>query len=264
MKKKEVTVYNPDDILKLKSNKSLTSLKIYSRSLNDTFLAALAELTGLSSLVLTGDISITNKGLLYLKKLKKLTSLKIEGLNLELTGGFRNIGTLRNLKKLDLTYCELKKKEYQHIQHLTKLEDLDLTLCEPFGDTELAVLAGSLKNLKKLSLYSTAVTPKGTKHLSNFKKLEWLNLREVEFDLSHLKELKNLTFLDLTECYIDASELKHLKDLKKLKKISLDYGNFRVSDLVFAIKKGFPALEDISLYEARYNEEDYEDDDDEY
>lgn len=162
---------------------------------------------------------------------KKLTSIKfLEGWSglesLDLSDNpeieikdYSIIGTLTNLKRLNLSNNHLNENNIQFLKNLTQLEQLilDGNKIKDFS------LLKNLENLKRLSVKANQIQNISfLKHLTN---LTHLDLRDNQIkleDLKHaIKDLKNLTHLQIEGNEIKNAELAVLKEHRDKQWVSL-------------------------------------------
>lgn len=87
-----------------------------------------------------------------LAKFPLLTSLNLH--NFVLSDDLIGVGTLQNLKKLQLTWCRLSDAMITEISQLECLEELELTRIESLDDDEkLARLLHNLTRLRTLKIH---------------------------------------------------------------------------------------------------------------
>jgi hypothetical protein len=121
----------------------------------------LKEVRGLKSLELSG-LRLNKADLGYLAGLKKLESLRLA----KSTGTDNLPGSVnKNLKRLELPYCDLTDVGLARLARLEKLRELDLSWVRGITQVGLERLT-ALKGLRKLTLYRVDVPAKAVEALS--------------------------------------------------------------------------------------------------
>lgn len=132
----------------------------------------------------------------------------------------KTLGSLPNLKRLDVEYNSVSTEFLKTIGNLAGLERLDLQETG-IRDDDLANIA-SLPNLRILLLSGRGISDEGLVHLRGMRKLQHVALRECSVTgsgLVHLAQSASLQSLDLRNCpIVDASRdiicsFKHLREL---------------------------------------------------
>jgi Leucine-rich repeat (LRR) protein len=158
----------------LGSLKDLNRLDLSLTHISDNGLSYLAASRHLRELSLAGCKQITDAGLVHVRDLKNLETLKLGYTDLN-GAGFVYLKSLKKLAYLDLSHTKVRSEGLQHlsgmtqlrslhlqalpirdkaivsVQKLTGLEELNLAGCEHFSTKALLTLA-TLKNLKYLDL----------------------------------------------------------------------------------------------------------------
>jgi Leucine-rich repeat (LRR) protein len=239
----------------------LESLDLEDTGVGDADLAYVAGLTGLQHLDLEG-CEVTDAGLVHLRELRKLGRLRLEdcpitgsglanlaglselrSLNLEgmeLETGLAAIGTLTQLRELDLAKSTMSDDEFAHLASLTELEVLNLYGSELsdevipqlsalnklkrlnldgnlIGDPAMETIGG-LNALEDLSLQGTDVSDEGLLHLAKLPKLEALDLEDVggitDRGLAALAESASLRRLDVRNTQVTADGAAQLPNTR--------------------------------------------------
>lgn len=147
---------------------SLRKTAFEKQSLTDAGLPALARLTQLEWLDLTGT-RVTDRGMPELARLTRLRELKL-GLVALTDAGLETLAPLRDLRRLDLPYSEgfagplLTPAAVPTLARFEKLQHLDLTGAK-LTDAELPGLA-RLPDLRWLRLARTRVTAEGLQQVN--------------------------------------------------------------------------------------------------
>jgi hypothetical protein len=134
----------------------------------------------------------------------------------------KNVVGYDTLKKIDLANCEIHGDGLKHVGTLKELRDLNLTLT-PVADDALKHLAG-LTELRTLGLASTKCTGTGFEHLKGLTKLENVNLHFTPVNDAGLKAISQLPLtgrLWLGHTHFTDEGAKHLAALTKLKRCGL-------------------------------------------
>lgn len=215
-----------DDLIALELE-ALTDLKgidIASDRVTDVGLARLTEMTELQSLSLRGvwrRDCITNAGIKYLSKMRRLErfnigseeltdaclpdlaqigTLKELALGGEISdNGLRCIARMRSLEALFLSSGAVTDKGLLHLVELKSLRQLTLSRANKVTDAGVAQLA-QLSSLKILSLHVPKITDRGLIGLARNASLEDLLLscaHVTDEGLDHLSQLKSLRRLTL-------------------------------------------------------------------
>jgi hypothetical protein len=141
-----------------------------------------------------------------------------------------NLGTLKNLRNLDLTAAPVTDTGLAHLKSLTGLQRLYLQGTK-VTDAGLAHFKG-LRELGALELGQTGITGAGLAQLRDLPGLFLLALSDTpvtDADLAQLKEFKALMTVRLAHTRITDAGLAHLAGIKTL--IGLDLSDTRVTDI---------------------------------
>jgi uncharacterized protein YjbI with pentapeptide repeats len=212
---------------------------------------------------------ITDAGLVHLKGLRELGSLKLCGAPITGTGfeplqkldklievnlidcpisddGLRHIAELRNLRTLYLSGDCLSDHGLEHLERPKKLRHLSIDRGKIDGSG-----LKSLRNLpllESLTLARTKINDEGLANLRGIKSLTRLNLRGAEVTdngLQHLAELTELEELDLSGTRVSGTGLAHLSSLTKLKKLNLAETPLNGETLALIVQ--LPSLMELDL-----------------
>lgn len=202
---------------RLKPN-DLYSLTL-ARSVNDSCMGYVTNLTGLRELILAGNI--TDRGIKHISKLKSLEQLYV------LAGyigdrGLAEVVKLPSLKRLYLKQTRITSKGLSLLSERPALEELDLVGGKNIGDAGLVHLA-NLPSLRYLILGGN-FTDAGIAHLRNVPSLKILNLMHLpvtDEGLRHLSGHAGLENLSLSNTEITDRGLVYLKSMPSLKKLSI-------------------------------------------
>jgi hypothetical protein len=140
----------------------LRELNLDGVSIDETAMAALADLPHLEKLDLAGSL-LWGEAAGRLKDLKGLRELDLGGTNIS-DAGMASVGQLRELRKLDVSNAcvtDVGMKQLWKLEHLQEL-DLHLTFVTDKGLVGLE----KLPELRKLSLSKTEVEAEGLRHLA--------------------------------------------------------------------------------------------------
>lgn len=182
----------------------------------------LAELEALQKL---SELSIENRdiGPEGFEALARVTTLR----RLELTGEVEdgqltNLSGLRGLRALRLACPNVGDKIAGELGKLTELQELDLSRTQ-FSDVGLAALR-RMDQLRVLKLHHTRVTNRGLSNIGGLAKLTHLELDHtdvVDAGVAHLKQLQNLEELRLNSTLVTDAAIEHLVGLDKLNRLNL-------------------------------------------
>lgn len=135
---------------------NLVNVQLMYSGTRDEHLRAFEQLSGLRSICLTGNESVTEHGMRYLVHCKALTHLQ---LNETRIADLSWIGELTALRRLNLAKTPVEDADLPPLRSLELLEHLDLSQTA-VTDSGLAVLK-SLPALRSLSLSGTRTTSSG-------------------------------------------------------------------------------------------------------
>lgn len=122
------------------------------------------------------DYGVTDETLANLAAYTGLEEVDIGGCSAVTDTGVAQLGTLRGLRRLDLTKTGAGIKALSAVSALRELEELDLSLCDHVTDEAVAAL-GVLPKLRVLRLSGcTKLTDRGLAHISKLSSLEVLDL----------------------------------------------------------------------------------------
>jgi len=141
-------------------------------------------------LLLSHNRSISDEGLVFASRLKKLRVVTLN--ETSVTGpGLRHIASLQSLVGLDLSNTPLTDEGLSHLKGLNKLEWLILNDADEITDHGLSHLS-SLESLSDLQLRScNNITDSGLEHLKNIKTLTRVLLGPTRVTAKGRSELEN-------------------------------------------------------------------------
>lgn len=219
---KDTADMTEDNFAALGSLKSLKTLNISSKKLNDQTLGLLTGMTALEILS-TDSAQFTDAGL---KQFTKFPNLKHIGLihtslgRNDFTGkGLAALAAMPNLRRLGIGGCKFNDEGMAAVAKLTQLEELHTghTYQTEAGNVHLK----SLSNLKMLWLgQSLQPFPNSSNQLC---------LTEATLDV--LVELKMLETLQLSQARYTADALARLKALPNLKRLILNQIDIPAADI---------------------------------
>lgn len=139
------------------------------------------------------------------------------------------LGTLQQLKCLDLSGGHITASGLQHLAGMPQLELLKLNECRGLTDSALEHLAGMSK-LITLDLGRTGISDAALQHLAGLSSLRTLDLQACEVSDEGLAQLRNLRLrrLGLRGTQVRDAGLQYLSRMERL--AQLDLGETRVSD----------------------------------
>jgi internalin A len=160
---------------------------------------------------------ITYVGMLELKELKNLTTLRLSACSQISEAGLAEVGSLTNLTSLDLSYTPTTDAVLKDLHDLKHLQTLKLggTQVTDAGLKDLA----EFREITTLSLSGTTTTAAGLKELRNLPRLTNLNLEGRQLtsdDLDQIGQLKHLKTLSLWSTGITDRGLQKLRPLENL------------------------------------------------
>jgi hypothetical protein len=196
-------------------------------TLADADLEAIDGLASLERLTLNGCPNLSDRGLVHVRNLAKLTTLTLERTKIT-DAGLENLKGLSDLNILSLNWTRTSDAGLKHLEGLVKLGVLYLCQTD-VGDTGLAWLK-TMKDLQWLDLRGTRVTDAGLKHLSNFPRLRLLCLHGVRITdegAAAISQLPSLEVLTLAQTQLTDAGLVPLAKVPKL--IEVDFGGTQVT-----------------------------------
>ncbi|CAI5499449.1 unnamed protein product [Closterium sp. Naga37s-1] len=148
------------------------------------------------------------------------------------------IGSLKNLRALDLFNTKVTDAGVAKLQGMTSLVDLILGACAAVTDASMVHVA-KLTALESLTLSDTGVTEDGLRRLSSLAALKILILPPGVTDsgMKHLRNMKRLEKLGLWDAKITAAGVKWLNGHKWLQTIATD-----AEDVAELIRDIFPGM----------------------
>jgi outer membrane protein assembly factor BamB len=212
-----------DDSFKLLADaKRLTVLVAAGTSLSDRGLRAIARVPNLRALDLEVCNNVTDTACASIGTMRQLRGLNLKKTGFEKTmisnAGLSKLSGLPKLESLNVSGNAVTNDGLQHLQPLSRLRELDLSRL-PIDDAGLTHLT-SLKNLEHLKLIYTegfagpTVTDSSADSLSALKQLKTLNLtgaRLTDDSLTELSRLKKLTHLILIDSNLSTKGIRRLR-----------------------------------------------------
>jgi putative heme-binding domain-containing protein len=160
----------------------------------------------------------------------------------------KHLEGLTNLESLTLYWGDTFTDEgLRHLRRLTALRSLNLHNGFNITDKGITHLRG-LMNLRRLDLGGTEISNKALGYLKDLRSLEALSVRSCKIDdkgLGNIRKLARLRFLDLAHTQITDGGLEHLKYLTELQTLDLDSPAINGSGLVHLT--GLRKLRSLSL-----------------
>ena len=260
-----------DDSAKhLKGLQRLKMLGLLFTDMTNDGLACVENMTTLDALDLRGSARIGDPGLARLKKLTRLTTLKLQTTNVT-DAGLDHLQGMSALTTLALEQAVLTPAGLEKVGKLfPKLEELSLLGCATVDDDGVGRLA-ALRRLRRLSLRGTQArgpglaklnapdlekldlsqTPADDEAMANiarFPQLKWLNLWATQIDdkgMKHLAGLTRLAWLNFDNTRIGNEGIKHLVGLKALKTLNLRQTD--IDDTGLEQLKSLAGLQELTL-----------------
>jgi len=224
----------------------LRELSLLNAQIDDAGLKQLAQLTNLGTLSIRRSSQVTDRGLVELRRLPKLTSLGL--LEVGITNrGLEELTGLTQLRMLDLRgTTQVSNPGLEQLRGLKKLKTLRLGGYQINDDTlaivvklssltgltidEAAVTDAGLARLSRLPLEEISIsrcysiTDDGFRHFGDFTALRQLSVRGIPLagtGLVHLRGKNQLAVLRLNETGINDAALEPLRGLKSLARLEL-------------------------------------------
>ncbi len=245
--------YNNLDIIPEGVGK-LTHLKELGLNRNEitaTSLDVLSTLTNLEVLNLSSNL-LSGKAEDYepLTKLMSLRKLDISWnsyLN-SAVGILDKIAKLTNLEELNLCANKLNEHDFSPLHNLVNLRKLDVSYC----DLENAAILDEISkitNLEDLDLSNNKFNGKDFSPLSHFTNLRKLNLskNDLEADSVGLDKLTNLEELNLSKNKFKGYDFSSFKNLTNLRKLNLEENEITITDDLLRVLFSLPNLEQLEL-----------------
>lgn len=206
------------DLDKLESCRSLITLYAPATNLGDANCQAIGRITNLERLDLTGSSQITNTGI-------------------------KNLGPLRKLRTLGLTFLPISDEAMDVIAGMTELRTLHLgeTQVTDVGFKKLATFV----RLEELAV-PPGVTDQGLSILGNFPQLELLGLKQqhvTDISVAQLQKLPKLTTLAVVGATDE--NLQTMKALTQLRELNLNLG--QLTDQGFQTLLEFKWLQTVGI-----------------
>lgn len=137
--------------------RQLKRLSLYNGRFGDEDLLKLQGLTGLESLMLSGNKNLSDKGLAVVEHMPRLEKLYVCGTKLS-DAGLGQVAQLKGLTRLDICHTQVTDEGAAKLAGLAKLEELTLG-----GQNTDKVLigVGAIKTLKLLEIRGSRMTARG-------------------------------------------------------------------------------------------------------
>jgi len=200
----------------------------------DRGLAMLAGLKNLEALSI-GSIGVTDEGLSHIAGLTKLRDLSIFGCPIT-DAGCDKLAALKSLDMLNLGYTEMTVSGLSRLSALPNLTNLHVNNIKP---SRGALDLSGLSNLRKLSLWigrSSFFTDADLACMANLKKLEWLQMSPRRFSdrgLAYIAGLTEMERLGIGGPELTDEGLQHLAKMTKLDHLTIDDGNITDEGLTY-------------------------------
>jgi peroxiredoxin len=224
---------------------NLRSLRTINYEMGDAELAQLKDLLPELEKLILQPSQVTDEGLKYLKGLKRLKWLRLDG-SLVTDAGLEKLEGLTQLTFLTLQQTDITDAGLARLKGLVNLEWLYLSDTQ-VGDEGLQYVR-EMPEMNFLILNGTKVGDAGLVHLKGLTKLEGLYLGSTQITdagLAHLKGMTHLTQVGLGNAAVTDAGLVHLGGLTNL--VSVDLGGTRITAAGFEHLKGLTKLETLYL-----------------
>jgi len=210
---------------------SLRYLSFPGPSVTDAKIVNIGKITSLRELSLPN--TNVGKGLAYLKGLKSLRYLNLEGNhNDAINEGLAHLADHTEMEELILRNTQVADAGLAHLTGMTKLRKLDLSSNPITGKITDAgmVHLKNLKSLEQLKLPYSGISDVGLSHLTELSSLKKLNVYSdsvTDEGLANLVKLKSLKELDIS-CNVRGRNItdagmEKLSECACLKALSLQY-----------------------------------------
>ncbi len=231
------------------------SLKQCGRSITDNGLMHVKKLTRLHTLDLSDCSQITGEGLANLVNMAQLQTLNL-GNCVEMTDdGLKHLARLKQLRHLDLNHCvKITDAGLAHLKELTELQSLNLASCPLITGQGMEYLK-DLPQLMELDISGRGNTAyQGLASLKVLNNLKSLNLSRTGLkneDMTHMKEMKELSNLDISGCTSIGDEgIQSLKDLHAIWRLDLS-GCMFITDKGLAYLLELPKLKQLYMQDGK-------------
>lgn len=187
---------NDEQLEQLGSRKDVKCLELSRTGLTDERLLKIAGMDALEKLVLSEN-KLTFAGLPFIRTLKKLQELHLDGLKVNAQGttsGIEGLSSLTNLKILSAARSEIDSSDLNYLMTLADLETLDISATK-IGDNGTAILR-VFPELQTLNLSGTRITNAGLIPLQGLKKLRQLRLDGTSVDEACLDGIGKISSLE--------------------------------------------------------------------
>jgi Leucine Rich repeat len=185
---------------------------------SDAEMYQIGRLPELAELSASGSPLVTDRGLAYIKGLRKLRVLSIHSLYQVTDAGLIHLKDLKNLESLFLASANVSDAGLVHLQGLSELKVLDLRNNPRVDGSGFARLTG-LTKLSWLLLDGSGLKDAGMAKLKCLTSLRYLNVSDTcvtDAGLAHLSCLTGLQYLDIVSTRVsDAGALQFQKALPK-------------------------------------------------
>ena len=229
---------------------NLESLDLSHTHVTDLGLGFVAKLRKLRSLNLYFAEHVTEAGVARLHELKSLERLNLRGARMS-DSGMEFMSHLPNLRELDIGVTQITDTSLEHLEGLQHLETLALG-GNRIGHVGLVFLQ-SLPSLKNLDLSGAQITDSGVwsvtltdLHLNRIAALEGLEvLNLAAADIGYVASIGDGVPRLRNRIHITDLGLPELKALKRLRSLDLSRSEVTAKSLVELVS--LPALEEIVL-----------------
>lgn len=236
--------FTEDDFRFIEVLSGLRYLALDNTLITDKSLVYLRKMTQISSLSLS-QTRVSGAGLLHIKELSGLTRLNLYGTNVT-DDSLLCLQGLTQLQELNLRYTGITDAGLMHLQKLPSLRKLYIGGTQIF-DGGLRHISG-MKKLTDIGLSGTQITDAGLAHLAEASGIEKLNLWNTKISdagVEHLARMKGLTGLSLANTQITDNALIHLSKMRKLQQ--LDLSDTLVTDSSLWYLHQLPSLRKLDL-----------------
>lgn len=248
--KRDPDPFDQDFYVRISQIDNLEEFTILHTTAQNAWIAPLAKLKSLKSLVIINQSKLGDEGLAHLAGLKQLEAFSYIGTSM--TGEpFKDFNGWNNLKR----------SSYRG----SRMNDAGLTaICEKFPNLESLVLAhgfytdesvaglARLKKLTRLEIGSPKATPKCLQHIVGLP-LDYLQLGDgldAPAGIAIIKDIKTLKRLTLTNCTATKDEdLKLVAGMKHLEHLEL--GSITIPEARLPLMKEFAFLKSMRLIQAK-------------
>jgi hypothetical protein len=215
----------------------LEELEVKASGLTDEDWEFLPKCKSLKSLMIDGDITVSDQFLQYVTETKSLERLEVLCNSDFSNNAFASLATLRKLETLRVYSCpRLSDSGAQTVGQLTQLEKLHLA-GKMKVTTKVIEHIGGLRKLRDLSLDIPQVSKSAMETLAAFKQLQSLSISSARIgddDIALFKNHPSLKRLYFSGAQVSPNSVGHLATIGHLEYVSLggDDRSKRVAELV--------------------------------